>query len=123
MPDISAALCYLARDSISKMERPFKVLPAAGENFEQPLSNLRLGWHENNQITDLRANKFELKLERNRLEVLSHLTSYPVLDDIISCLKYLNEASDLLKEHFGTGKVVCFDYRVSDASREVEKNT
>lgn len=112
MPDVTASLCYLAPLESYRTERPFKIIPAAEEKYEEELSNIVGTWHDNIMIKDIRARKNNLRLEYDGLEALSHTSGYTNLDDVLCCEAYKRENSDMLMKHFQAERVVCFDFRV-----------
>jgi hypothetical protein len=113
MPDLSSTLCFLAPLPKYKTEKPFRIIPGAGETFDHHISNVVPDVRENVRIVDIRGRLNEFNFEEHGFEVLSHKSSQPILDDKAQVDAYKMEIEQLLKTHLDAEKVIVFDFRVS----------
>ncbi|OAG19570.1 hypothetical protein CC77DRAFT_1051261 [Alternaria alternata] len=120
MPNLNASLCFLAPLPKYKQEKPYRIIPGADEAFDHEISNVVPDIQDGIQIVDIRDRLGDFNIEDNGFEVLSHTTSFPILDERSQVDAYKSEVEQLLKERLAAEKVIVFDFR-HRIHREFEK--
>jgi hypothetical protein len=114
MPDIIAALDFLAKSSVYETEKPYTVIPPldSPQISAAESTNVERETQESVTLTDIRSLGIQPTIATHGFQVLQHATKYPQLDTTEQRQSYQREATNVLKRHFMAERVITFDLKV-----------
>jgi len=115
MPDVCAAIDYLANLDLYKTVKPYWCFLPPREGFDpdkERVDNLEFEARRGITIRDIRGAKDKIKLEKHGFEVLSHATKISEFASVQAVEAYKSETEQLLRETLGAIHVKCYDLRL-----------
>ena len=115
MPDIKAALEFLADLPLYESEKPYLALLSPREGFDPDkdrTDNLEWETHQDLLIRDIRTCSEELTIDEAGFQVSRHQSHHLAFDTMEDLEAHKRETEQLLQEILGVQHVRCYDLKV-----------